>query len=193
MCCKFVNEGGLEQNRAPAAQDCIAMHDQPTERFSPDGRYKLIVRPIKGPPGTWNTLSIEVRRTEDGVLVGTTDRNHSSDQVLHFLQQDGVDYLILSENYHGGYGAMNLATGEKALYNPRDHTPDKTTPFWCWAAPVSHDPAQRQLVISGCYWACPYDRVTFDFSQPMNPPYPILKMEDEPWEEDAEDDTESTS
>ena len=85
---------------------------------------------------------------------------------------------------------MNLVTGEKAVYDPRDKSTDKHEQFWCWAGPVSHDPQSKQLVISGCFWGFPYERTTFDFSNPMSPPYPILNIEDEPYEDEDEDDNE---
>lgn len=161
------------------------------ERLSPDGRFKLVIAPVESRPGAWNTLDIQVRRTQGDVLIGKTTRNYPVDSILHFVQQDGQDYLVLSENYHGGYGLMDLATGEKVVFDPREHSPAKGEQFWCWAAPVSHDAEARQLVISGCYWACPYDRITFDFSHPMSPPYAILNTEDEPWEDEGEDDEEA--
>jgi hypothetical protein len=159
------------------------------ERLSPDGRYKLVLKSIERTPECWNALEIEVRRTSDDALIGTTVRNYPNPHILHFVQQDGVDYLVLSENYHGGYGVMNLATGEKAVYDPgagrKEGDPHEE--YWCWAGPVSHDPEKKELVIVGCYWACPYDHITFDFSNPMAPPYAILKEEPEPYEEDEED------
>lgn len=30
------------------------------------------------------------------------------------------------------------------------------------------------LIVDGCYWACPYELVAFDFSKPMDLPYPEL-------------------
>lgn len=159
------------------------------EKLSPDGRYKLVIKSIERTPECWNVLEIEVRRTSDDALIGTTVRNYPNPHILHFVQQDGVDYLVLSENYHGGYGVMNLATGEKAVYDPgagrKEGDPHEE--YWCWAGPVSHDPEKKELVIVGCYWACPYDHITFDFSNPMAPPYTILKDEPEPYEEDEED------
>lgn len=159
-----------------------------TERLSPNGQYKLLIRSLPTGKDTWGVLEIEVRRTQDDALIGTTTRNYPDAGILHFVEQDGVDYLVLSENYHGGHGVMNLATGEKVAFDPRPESTDKHEQFWCWAAPVSHDPSTRQLKISGCYWAAPYEHITFDFSNPMSPPYPILLVEDEPYEEDDEDE-----
>lgn len=160
------------------------------ERLSPDGRYKLIIQSNKTRPGCWNVVDVEVRRTADDALIGTTSRNYPATHVLHFVSQDGVDYLVISEHYHGGYGVMNLATGEKAHFNPNEGRTkdDPYEPFWCWAGPVSHDPEKKELVIVGCYWGMPYDRITFDFSNPMAPPYAILKDEPEPYEDDDDED-----
>lgn len=159
------------------------------ERLSPDGRYKLLIKPIARTPGCWNVLEVEVRRAADDALIGTTTRDYPNPSILHFVQQDGVDYLVISEHYHGGYGVMNLATGEKALYDPRDGRAEGAPreEYWCWAAPVSHDAEAKELIIAGCYWACPYDRITFDFSNPMSPPYAILREEPEPEEEEDDD------
>ena len=75
---------------------------------------------------------------------------------------------------------MDLATGEKAVFDPEEQAGvEEGEQFWCWAAPVSHDPEKKELVIAGCYWAAPYEKITFDFSSPMNPPYTVLKVEDD--------------
>lgn len=160
------------------------------EKFSPDGRYKLVVKTVTTGENTWSYLEVEVRRTADDVLIGTTTRNYSNPGIYHFVTQDGVDYLVLSENYHGGYGVMNLLTGEKAVYDPEEEGHPEGTQFWCWAGGVRHDPQAKQLVIVGCHWACPYEWTTFDFSNPMSPPYPVLSVEDEPYEEEEDDEGE---
>lgn len=168
------------------------MQNLPTqEHLSPDGQYKLVIKPQKTGQGTWDVLEVEVRRVIDNTLIGTTTRNYPGSDILHFVSQDGEDYLVLSENYHGGHGVMNLTTGEKSHHDPQPTRKDKHEQFWCWAAPVSHDPEARTLTISGCYWAAPYDHITFDFSNPMSPPYPILEIKDEPYDfSDLEDEEE---
>ena len=168
------------------------MNNETSIRFSDDGRYKLIIERVPTGEGTWDHLEIEVISVSDNRTIGKTTRNYPSHAIVHFVSQDGVDYLIISENYHGGYGVMNLLTGEKVLFTPKSKEMDKYEQFWCWAAPVSHDPKSKQLVIAGCYWAAPYDHITFDFSNPMSPPYEVLKVEDEPledWDEDEGEDT----
>ena len=159
----------------------------PQEIASHDGRHKLVIHAAPNPAGEqyFGHLRIQVLETSDGAVVGETTRNYGNPSVLHFVSQDGVDYLVLSEDYHGGYGVMNLLTGEKAVYTPEQDPALAGEEHWCWAAGVSHDPIARRLTISGCYWACPYERSTFDFSQPMSPPYPLLERVLDP--EEAED------
>ncbi len=158
------------------------------ERLSPDGKYKLVITPIDNGAGSWFYLDVGVYRVSDGHLIGSTSRNYSNDHILHFVTQDGKDYLVISENYHGGYGVMDLETGEKAVYTPSKDPKEKHQQFWCWAGGVSHDPEKKELVIAGCYWAAPYERITFDFSNPMSPPYRIIKIEDEEYEDDDEEE-----
>ena len=161
------------------------------EQLSPDGRYKLVLKTIVTGENTWSHLEVEVRRTSDDALIGVTTRNYGNPSVYHFIRQDEVDYLVLSENYHGGYGVMNLATGEKAVYDPETEDHEEGTQFWCWAAGASHDPVKKELVIDGCYWAWPYELRTFDFSSPMSPPYPLLKVEELP-EDDGDEESAET-
>lgn len=37
------------------------------------------------------------------------------------------------------------------------------------------------------HMAAPYEHITFDFSNPMSPPYPILFVQDEPYEQDEDE------
>lgn len=44
---------------------------------------------------------------------------------------------------------------------------------FCWAA-VHPSPDGRTLGVEGCFWACPYELVFFDFSEPNKSPLPEL-------------------
>lgn len=37
---------------------------------------------------------------------------------------------------------------------------------------------KKLIVFDGCYWACPYELVFYDFSNPMNVPYNELSRVD---------------
>lgn len=153
-------------------------------RPSPCGKYRLETLNATR-PGGGTLLEVVVREQATERVIARTSRNYHSAGILHFVSQDGHDYLIISENYHGGHGCIDLATGEKASFTPEVTRPNEQ--FWCWSEGISHDPETKHLVISGCYWAAPYERITFDFSRPMQPPYPILAVIDEPYEDDLDE------
>ena len=158
-------------------------------RLSPCGKYRLHIQPQETRPGCWNVLDVDVFEQNTERLIAKTSRNYPVDNIIQFLRQDERDYLLISENYHGGYGCIDLQTGEKVVFSP----PPKSGEHWCWAALAEHDPDQRQLIISGCYWAAPYERAAIDFSHPMQVPYPVLNVVDEPFEDDDEEAEEEPS
>lgn len=139
-------------------------------RISPDGRFRIEIHTIEH-QGRGHSKEVDVF-DRMGRLVGRTYRNFHRDEIFHFIQQDGKDYLILSENYHGGYGCMDLQTGEKMVFNPASLTSHEQ--HWIWLAPAAHDPEAKTLTITGCYWAGPFEQKTFDFSHPLQAPYEEL-------------------
>ena len=76
---------------------------QDQEILSPDGRFKLVLRSVDNGEGRWAYLDVDVMRVAEGGPIGKTSRNLGNPSIFHFVQQDGKDYLVLSENYHGGY------------------------------------------------------------------------------------------
>lgn len=40
-----------------------------------------------------------------------------------------------------------------------------------FAGEIIYFQQKKLIVIDGCYWACPYELVFYDFSNPMNMPY----------------------
>lgn len=43
----------------------------------------------------------------------------------------------------------------------------------CWAE-IIYFQQKNLIVVDGCYWACPYELVFYDFSSPMSVPYKEL-------------------
>lgn len=105
-------------------------------------------------------------------LVASYERNYPNN--LYFLiDYKDQDYLIISENYHGGYGCINLATGEKISYNPGSN--NKFGPRaerWCWANITSWDNATNKLRVEGCMWGMSYDITEFDLTNIHTFPWP---------------------
>jgi hypothetical protein len=81
----------------------------------------------------------------------------------------GHDYLVCGEDYQG-QTIIELDTGRRADYLPAQA--EQGTGF-CWAQHYLA-PSKEVLIVDGCYWACPYELVAFDFSRPLELPYEEL-------------------
>ncbi len=141
---------------------------------SPSGRYTLKVTGYATKPGAWAYSRGEVYDGEK--LVGDVKRNYS-----HFpfswaeAHENGHDYLVCGEDYQG-QTTIELDTGARA---DSGATPDTMKGFgFCWSS-MHPSPDKRVLAVDGCYWACPYEVVLFDFREPMKLPYPELER----WED----------
>jgi hypothetical protein len=209
--------------------------NQYTDYSSPSGRYVVNTTKLETRPGCWNYLEHEVVDNSTGLVVARSNRNYSSSLLLFVEDYLGTDWLIVSENYHGGYGAIDLRSGKKFIHDPRkvkwyfggklaQRTVGRlarkhgyklggfyknrqdfykgrlfkalmkvkhhlgVAEYWCWAGPLSFNADTKTLEVHGCYWAAPFDIVTFDFSNPRKLPWKDLEWKDEPYEEDEEDD-----
>jgi hypothetical protein len=69
--------------------------------------------------------------------------------------------LLCGEDYQG-YSIINLSNSKIYTYFPEDGY--NGTGF-CWAA-VYPSKDSLTLAVDGCYWACPYDLVLYDFNNP---------------------------
>lgn len=128
---------------------------------SPKGKYRLVIQAYTTGKGSWNY-------TRGTVYVGDAElvafnANYSS--FTHSFVEDhpnGHDYLICHENYQG-QTVCELDTGRVRRFLPEEAA--KGFGF-CWAGHEFH-PQTQLLVVNGCYWACPYEDRTYDFSNPM--------------------------
>jgi hypothetical protein len=82
---------------------------------------------------------------------------------------NGKEYLLCGEDYQG-YNVICLETGENRVYFPESGLQGRG---FCWAA-VHPSPDGLVLAVDGCYWACPYELVFVDFSDPLALPLPEL-------------------
>lgn len=108
---------------------------------------------------------------------------------------NGHDYLLCGEDYQG-YTVIELDTKERKdllpesvpkQYTYKDQNGVEKSGVvdtypngygFCWAD-IKPSPDRNVLAVSGCYWACPYEVVLYDFSDPMRLPY----WEIERWDE----------
>jgi hypothetical protein len=91
--------------------------------------------------------------------------------------QNGKEYFIFRKDLYG-YSVMDIESGVTVDYIPRKsfiplggvHMEEET--FICCGA--AYCKINNILAIDGCYWACPYDFEFYDFSNPMNLPFPLI-------------------
>lgn len=141
---------------------------------SPTGLYSLEVSAYTSGPGTWNYSRGVVRRTSDLAVVADIKRNYGSFWFAWVSHKNGNEYLLCGEDYQG-YNVVELHSGRNHF-----HFPDEAFNGngFCWAV-VHPSPDGLTLAVDGCYWACPYELVFFDFSNPMDVPLSELARIDD--------------
>lgn len=146
----------------------------PKEFRSPSERYLLRVTNYSMGKGYWDYSRGEVFEGER--KVADVKRNYG-----HFpfawveKHANGHDYLLCGEDYQG-QTVVELDTGKRADLEP-DENMDKGFGF-CWAD-IHPSPDRKVVAVDGCYWACPYEVVLYDFTEPLKLPYKVLERWDE--------------
>jgi len=143
------------------------------EKFSPSGRYRLLVRNYGTKPGCWSYSRGTVYRVSDGAEVGDVKRNYCW-YTLAWIEDhpNGHSYLICGEDYQG-QTVIELDTGRR-----RDHLPKEAKEgiAFCWVS-ARFDKDSRILVVNGCIWAAPYEYRFYDFADPIEMGWPELKTD----------------
>ena len=134
---------------------------RPEERFterSPCGRYLLEVEAyaMAELPGAATLSVATIRSTAFGNLVASLHCNDG--RCFHaWVTRGGRDYLLLAEDLEG-QTVVDLTGGRVAGYSSPDD------PFiWTEFHP---SPDKSRLAVIGCYWACPFELVVYDFRDP---------------------------
>lgn len=139
-----------------------------------EGQYRLVVTRYKTEPNCGYITKGEVFQGDR--LIATVKRNY--DWFWHFFvinhPKTGHDYLLCGEDYQG-YNIINLSTGENRVYIPKAAL---VGAGWCAIHATGFDIETCKLTIDGCVWACPYETITFDFSNPDLLPLPVLGVEE---------------
>lgn len=189
--------------------------------FSPSRKYRIEQTPVETKPGCWSYVEAYITNMQNMKVVATTKRNYS--HLFYQFIEDylGTDWLLISENYHGGYGVIDLQTEQKYVFDP-EVAPwylggtkgwkigkfiERKLPLpyrfssrlarkfgwgenWCWVQVNNFDREKKTIEVEGCYWAWPYEIITFDFSDPRKLPYKQLDCRPAPYEEEEPDDEE---
>ena len=140
---------------------------------SPSGLYRLEIQTYRTTPKSWNYSRGQVFRTTDNTLRADIKRNFDHFWYAWVSHPNQQDYLLCDENYQG-YSVVNLTQGTAQAYLPPAALDGLG---FCWVD-VIPSPDGQVLAVEGCIWACPYDLLFVDFSQPENLPLPVLQRFD---------------
>ncbi len=138
--------------------------------ISPSGRYELEVYRYATGPGTWDYSRGIVKRLSDNKVIADVRRNYGHFWHAWVEHPNGNEYLLCGEDYQG-YSVVNLTEETYNVFFPESGY--KGFGF-CWVN-VYPSPDGLVLAVDGCYWACPYEVVFFDFSNPAVLPLPEIE------------------
>jgi len=133
---------------------------------SPSGRYNLEVTSLSSST-RWGYTEGIVRSDRSRQVIASVRRNYGQFPFAWCEDHpNGHDYLICGEDYQG-QTIVELDTAHRV-----DHLAAQAEQGFgfCWAQHYIV-PSKNILIVDGCYWACPYELVAFDFSTPLELPY----------------------
>ena len=133
--------------------------------LSPSGGFTLTTE-LFCPPGGWGYSRGIITRSADGERIAEVKRNYGSFWHCYVEHPNGNEYLLCGEDYQG-YTTVNLTEGRTHIYFPDEGYDGRG---FCWAK-IYPSPDGKTLAVDGCYWACPYEIVLFDFQTPDELPY----------------------
>lgn len=154
--------------------------------LSPSGRYALETSGYTNGADTWNFSRGVVTEIVSGRILADIRRNYGHFWHAWVFRGEREEYLLCGEDYQG-YNVIDLATAGNFVEFPE---PGYQGDGFCWVA-AHPSPDGKILAVEGCYWACPYELVFFDFSNPCMLPLPELSRADfyevaEGWAGDGE-------
>lgn len=132
---------------------------------SPSGDFQLTIHDHEQPASAWGYSSGEVKYVQRDEPIAFIKRNIGHFWYRWITHPNGCEYLLCGEDYQG-YTVINLTRGRINTYFPENGYDGMG---FCWTA-VLPSPDGLRLAVEGCYWACPYQLVIFDFSQPETLP-----------------------
>ena len=158
------------------------MKNKRREEMSPSGKYRLVLDYFTTGKGTWNYSQGTLYKVGQDIPVAVIQRNYGGFPYLFIEGHPKGDFFIGGEDYQG-QTVIELNTGAR-----RDLLPEeaKAGHGFCWAS-YKYNTDHQLLIVSGCFWACPYEVRLYDFSDPMNG-WPQLKFYDKYGKETYIDD-----
>lgn len=147
------------------------------------GDYSLVVESYKTGEGYWNFTRGKVYYKDE--LIADVKRNYGSFHYRFIDHDNGNTYLVCGEDYQG-YTIVNCTQRTVNTFIPEEWL--KGWGF-CWIE-TDIDLSGNELIVEGCYWGAPYERVIYDFSNPDVLPLPELRrscLDPEPDDEEEDD------
>lgn len=152
--------------------ECEIVTNDTEEHVSPSGKYKLVIEYFEK-ADSWNYSKGTIINLSTNKVITEVKRNYGVFWHTWVKHANNNEYLLCGEDYQG-YTTINLTKEKTHIYFPEDGYEGSG---FCWAA-VYPSPDSSLLAVDGCYWACPYDLVLFDFKYPDVLPYKELKRFD---------------
>lgn len=138
--------------------------------ISPSGKFGLTISEYAPTPPGWNYTRGVVKDLRTQTVIADIKRNIGSFWHTFVEHPNGNEYLLFGEDYQG-YSVLNLTTQRMNVYFPS--AGHGAGAGFCWTE-VIPSPDCLVLAVDGCYWACPYELVLFDFREPEKLPLPEL-------------------
>ena len=139
------------------------------EHISPSGNHKIVIN-YYDKPESWSYSKATVIDLKSNKIITEVKRNYGIFWHSWVSHANNNEYLLCGEDYQG-YTTINLTKEKTYTYFPEDGYEGSG---FCWAAAYP-SPDSSLLAVDGCYWACPYDLVLFNFTEPDILPYKELK------------------
>ena len=136
------------------------------ELVSPSGKFRLTIDSYSTGKNTWAYTRGRVRRVGSRKVIADVKRNYSHFWYSWIHHSNGNEYLLCGEDYQG-QTIINLTRGTTNTFFPDSGHEGHG---FCWTAAYA-SPDSKIIAVDGCYWACPYETVFFDFSNPDELPY----------------------
>lgn len=140
------------------------------------GLYKIdLYRAVPKKSGCWSCsravvtgLSETAKSVGDRSTIAVIDKNYG--WLGHdWFEKNGNTYLLFSEDYHGGYGILDLKTGKKSVYKP-------SLGGFCWSS-MSVSESSGHAAVVGCFWAAPYEIRLYRIPEdPMQVPWELASL-----------------
>ena len=151
------------------------------EFVSPSGKFMLRTEVYSKGKNTWSYSRGIVTLVGSNEVIADVKRNYGTFWHEWCKHPNGFEYLLCGEDYQG-YTVINLDERSIKSFFPESAYDGNG---FCWAK-VYASPGGNILAVDGCYWACPYELVLYDFTEPDILPLSELSrtedlMESEGW------------